>query len=312
MRHSARELWRGLRTILTRSDLWTTQSMRQSICSSPTPSGFAFTVPLHGPSKSCTPAPWSHISLNWHHFAQTGAAEDAAKAIDYALKAAGRFTALHQHDDAVGSYELARAVLLRSAPDPKQHCELLLGLASAQQRAGRNRETRANLEQAAELARRIGTPDLLARAGLGYGAARSWGETGVVNHTLVSLLEHALRTLPAHQCGLRARVQARLAEEIYDLAPDQRRAPIRAAVVAARRSRDPAVLARVLLSRRFSLWTPETLEQRRDATKAVELAHKAEDLEVAAQGIGWLIGDLLELGHVVEADLQIQASWRSS
>lgn len=43
-----------------------------------------------------------------HRFAQTGAADDAVQAIDYALRAASRFSALHQHDDAVGSYELAR------------------------------------------------------------------------------------------------------------------------------------------------------------------------------------------------------------
>ena len=131
----------------------------------------------------------THFAQLAHHFAQTGAAEDATRAIDYALKAASRFSALHQHDDAVGSYELARTVLGRSAPDPAQHCELLLGLASAQLRAGRKHEARANLEQAAELARQLGVPELLARAALGYGDARNWGETGVVNHTLISFLE---------------------------------------------------------------------------------------------------------------------------
>lgn len=249
-----------------------------------------------------------HFTQLAHHFAQTGAAEDATQAIDYALKAASRFSALHQHDDAVGSYELARTVLLRSAPDPAQHCELLLGLASAQQRAGRKLEARANLEQAAELARHVGAPELLARAALGYGDARSWGETGVVNHTLISLLEDSLESLPASQRGLRARVQGRLAEELYHLPTDERRAPIRQAVAVARRSRDPAVLAQVLLSRRFALWTPENVEQRRDdASEAVALARKAHDLELTAHAIGWLIGDLLELGLVREADLQIQA-----
>ncbi len=270
-------------------------------------------VRLHGAATRAIEAVYvsalePHYTQLANHFTQTGAAEDVAKAIDYALMAASRFTGLHQHDDAVAFYELARTVLLRSAPDPAQHCELLLGLASAQQRAGRKLEARANLEQAAELARRFGAPEVLARAALGYGDARSWGETGVVNDTLVGLLEESLRSLPAGQYGLRARVQARLAEELYHLAPDQRRAPIRAAVAAARRARDPAVLAQVLLSRRFALWTPETLEQRRnDATEAVALARKAPAPEIAAQGIAWLIGDLLELGLVVEADLQIQA-----
>ena len=249
-----------------------------------------------------------HFAQLADHFAQTGAAEDATQAIDYALKAASQFSALHQHDDAVGSYELARTVLLRSAPDPAQHCELLLGLASAQQRAGRKLEARANLEQAAELARQLGAPELLARAALGYGDARIWGETGVVNHTLISLLEDSLQSLPASQRGLRARVQARLAEELYHLPTDERRAPIRQAVAVARRSRDPAVLAQVLLSRRFGLWTPENLEQRRDdASEAVALARKAHDLELTAHAIAWLVGDLLELGLVREADLQIQA-----
>jgi tetratricopeptide (TPR) repeat protein len=250
----------------------------------------------------------SHCSQLAYHFSQTGADDDGTQAVAYALKAAARFSALHRHDDAVSAYELARTALLRSAPDPAQHCELLLGLATAQQRAGHKLEARPTFEEAAELARRLGTPELLAQAALGYGDARSWGETGVVNHTLVSLLEDALRSLPASQRGLRARVQARLAEEMYDRPPDERRAPLRAAVAAARRSRDPAVLAQVLLSRRFALWVPENVEQRRDgASEAVALARKARDLEVEAQGVGWLIGDLLELGLVREADLQIQA-----
>jgi hypothetical protein len=208
----------------------------------------------------------------------------------------------------VSSYELARTVLLRSAPDPALHCELLLGLASAQRRAGRKLEARANLEQAAELARQLGGPELLARVALGYGDARSWGDTGVVNHTLISLLEDSLQSLPVSQRGLRARVHARLAEELYHLPTDERRTPIRQAVAVARRSRDPAVLAHVLLSRRFALWTPENVEQRRDdASEAVALARKAHDLELTAQAIAWLISDLLELGLVREADLQIQA-----
>jgi len=242
------------------------------------------------------------------HFAQTGAPEDDAQAIDYALKAASRFSALHQHEDAVGSYELARTVLLRSASDRAQHCELLLGLASARLRAGHKLDARANLEQAAELARQLGAPELLARAALGYGDARSWGETGVVNQTLISLLEDSLRRLPASQRGLRARVQARLAEELYHLPPDERRGPIRAALAEARRARDPAVLAQGLLSRRFALWTPDNAEQRRDAASAaVTLAGEAHDLELTAHAVAWLIGDLLELGLVREADLQIQA-----
>lgn len=215
---------------------------------------------------------------------------------------------LNQHDDAVGSYELARTALLRSAPDPQQHCRIVLGLAAAQLRAGHKPEARANFAQAAELARQIGVPELLAQSALGYGDARSWGETGVVNDTLVGLLEESLSNLRHGQDGLRARLQARLAEELYHLGTDQRRAHIRGAVAAARRSRNPVVLAQVLLSRRFALWTPENLAQRRnDATQAVELARKAHAPEIAALGIGWLIGDLLELGLIVEAELQIQA-----
>jgi hypothetical protein len=103
-------------------------------------------------------------------------------------------------------------------------------------------------------------------------------------------------------------VQARLAEELYHLPTDERRTPIRQAVAVARRSRDPAVLAHVLLNRRIALWTPENVEQRRDdASEAVALARKAHDLELTAQAIAWLISDLLELGLVREADLQIQA-----
>ena len=249
-----------------------------------------------------------HFAELAQHFAQTGVPEDSSRAVDYALKAARRFTARHEPDGAVSAYELARTVLLRSVPDPEQHCEILLGLATAQRRAGHKLPARATAEQAAELARQLDRPDLLARAALAYGNTRSWGEVGVVNDTLTSLLEESLERLPAAEHALRARLQAGLTEELYHLPPDHRQRPIRDALAAARRARDPAVLAHALLSRRFALWTPDNAEQRRSDTRdAATLARKARDLELAARATAWLASDLLELGLVREADLQIQA-----
>jgi tetratricopeptide (TPR) repeat protein len=254
------------------------------------------------------PALEPHFAQLADHFAQTGQPEDAVRAVEYGVKAADRFSALHQYQDAIQSYQLALSVLLRSAPDPTRHGNLLLGLGSAQRRAGRKLDARRTLEEAAQLVKKLRAPELLARVALEYGEARSWGDIGVVNHTLLPLLNESLKRLPKNEHGLRARVQGRLAAELYHVPPHERRAPLRAALSEAHRSRDPATVAHARLSRRFALWLPDNAEQRRDdASAAVTLATEAEDLELTAEAVSWLIGDLLELGLVREADLQIQA-----
>ncbi len=110
-------------------------------------------------------------------------------------------------EEAAGLFERALAALeLAERPDQWQRCELLLDLGEARMAASEVPAARAAYQQAGELARRIGAPEALARAGLGLGVEFT---TGIVDQVEVGLLEGALAALGGADSRLRARVLAR-------------------------------------------------------------------------------------------------------
>jgi predicted ATPase len=89
-----------------------------------------------------------------------------------ALRDAGdRALSLHAYPPAAGFYE--RAIALRPGP-PGARRELLLSLGDALARAGEQVRARETFLTAAELARRDGSAEHLARAALGYGGRFVW------------------------------------------------------------------------------------------------------------------------------------------
>src|SRR5207244_8501683 len=76
------------------------------------------------------------LSALAHHWHAAGPAGDAAKAIEYATRAAERATAMQAHEEAVRHYRLACAALTTAASGDAQRCRLLLGLGDAQNSAG--------------------------------------------------------------------------------------------------------------------------------------------------------------------------------
>jgi len=109
-----------------------------------------------------------HLPELAYHFLQGAAGGDIDKAMDYAVRAAERATVLLAYEEAAGYYERAlEALELRRNLDDRRRCELLLGAGEAHKRAGDSAKARAAFEKAAEVARRIGAPELLALAALG-------------------------------------------------------------------------------------------------------------------------------------------------
>jgi tetratricopeptide (TPR) repeat protein len=96
-----------------------------------------------------------------------------------ALRDAGdRALSLHAYPLAAGFYERAMALQPDGASGPRR--ELLLSLGDALARAGDQERARETFMTAAELARRSGAAEHLARAALGYGGrfiwSRAWGD----------------------------------------------------------------------------------------------------------------------------------------
>jgi len=130
-----------------------------------------------------------------------------ARAVRLATLAGRNSLELLAWEEAAGLFERALAALeLAERPDQWQRCELLLDLGEARMAASEVPAARAAYQQAGELARRIGAPEALARAGLGLGVEFT---TGIVDQVEVGLLEGALAALGGADSRLRARVLAR-------------------------------------------------------------------------------------------------------
>jgi hypothetical protein len=232
------------------------------------------------------------------HFAQagTGAADEAVR---YGALAAAEATRRLAHEEAARLWARALEVLDGSPrADGGRRTGLLLALAAARRRAGDLAGSRQACVRAAELARRAGDSDGLARAALAMQAVgtRSWPT--LVQDT-VPLLEEAAAALGDQDTPLRARVLASLARELAWNGMDIPRAArfADAAMATARAAGDRATLAACLLARHNAGWGPGNAADRLAlATQVAELAGQGHDLELLAEARLLRTADLLELG----------------
>jgi DNA-binding CsgD family transcriptional regulator len=233
------------------------------------------------------------------------------EAVRTATLAGRRALELLAWEEAAGLFERALAALgLAERPDQRERCELLLSLGEARMAASDVPAARAAYQQAGELARRIGSPEALAQAGLGLGLEFT---VGIVDQVEVTLLEEALAALGEADSPLRARVLARLAMALlYSPQVERRLALSEQAVQMARRLGDPTTLAAVLYDRHIAIWgpdRPEAADQRLAlATEVIQLAERLGDRVMALRGRGLRRTDLLELGDVAGFDADLAAA----
>ena len=251
--------------------------------------------------------PW--LSQLARHFEQAAPVDQPERAADFALAAARRADTLLAWEEAADHYRAAlRARELAATVADPVRAELLLALGSSQQRAGMENQARATFAQAGDTARRLGDPGLLGRAALGF--AGPWSTLARVDEEVVARLDEALVALGEEDSPLRARLLARLGFELYYSGePGRREALSEEAVAIARRLDDPPTLAACLDARHYALWRPENVEERLEvAAELREIAEQVGDPELELEGAGWTVVDLLELGDVEGADIQISAA----
>ena len=248
-----------------------------------------------------------------HHFLEAVPVGGADKAMRYGIHAARAAAASFAYEDAAALFQRALDVLAVASPgDRRARCELLLSLGEAQSKAADGHGARATFAEAADVARTIGDPALLARSALGFageGARLPWMRSGVVDQPRVDRLEEALAALGDREPGLRARLLARLAINLY-WAPEPGRvlALGEEAVALARRLDDPRALGAVLRAHWIALWRPEAAAERLAiADEMVRLGERAADRELALLGRRFRIVGFLEHGDVVGADREIDA-----
>lgn len=236
-----------------------------------------------------------------HHFI-AGGDNGNTRTVDHAARAGDHATAVFAYEEAARHYESALAGLSSQTPvDRDRRAEILLALGWARCRSG-DPGARATFEQAGEEARKRGDAEGLALAALGYG--RQYAETGRFDEGLISLLDEALGALPGDAHPLRAQVLARLSEAVY-FSPRHGEAQelSRSACELARTIAEPSALIPAMLGRGFALGHVDGLDERLTlGEELLDLAARAGDEELAAEGMNRRVTDLMEAGRLEEAE----------
>jgi tetratricopeptide (TPR) repeat protein len=251
-----------------------------------------------------------HVAELAHHFFRALPLGDADAAVRYSQSAAERAVALLAFEEGLRLYSMAlEANELRSGEEPTS-CGLLLAVGEAKIRSGDSTGAKDTFLQAAELARRLGLSDELARAALGYGGRLVYARAGG-DERLIPLLEDGLTALGEEDCALRARLLARLAcakRDEFDREP--RFALSREAVEVATRVREPDALAYALNGSYAAAWWPENPRERIViADELARLANRIGDKERVVEGRALRSLALIELGErsaPTELDAQLR------
>ncbi|WP_162231713.1 ATP-binding protein [Allosalinactinospora lopnorensis] len=263
---------------------------------------------LHG----LDPAPY--LGELAYHFAQAAAAGKGAKAEEYARQAGDRAMLSYAYEEAAVHYQRALEAGHFAGLGEAERCELLLRLGGAQARAGDYQQARGSFQQAAEIARRLGTPERSARAELGFGEPQVEG--GTVDQQLLALLREALAGLGPADNPLRARALARMSLELTFadeavLRESHRDALSREAVEMARRLGDAPARAIACRARWMAAWGPDGLKERTALSEEIlRLGRETGDRELELVGRARRITCSMEAGNIRAVDTDIVAHAR--
>jgi hypothetical protein len=248
-----------------------------------------------------------------YHFGEAGETVDAAKAADYARRAAEHALGALAYEDAVRFAEMGLETLVMSdLVDDGERAGLLVVRGAALVRTGDPALAMASYEDAAGAARSAGAAELLARAAVGYDDAKFWDGRFQMDPSLgqrsAQLLAEARAALGEHDGALLVQVLSALAEQAGT--EDETEASVAladAAVAAAERLGDAWLEARALKARSLSWWGPDG--QPRDrlvaANRLIELAELTRDRELVYWGHTVRMMALVEGGELERAEAAI-------
>jgi class 3 adenylate cyclase/tetratricopeptide (TPR) repeat protein len=247
-----------------------------------------------------------HLPALVHHWSRAAApVAETGMAVDYAARAGDRALAQLAHDEAAAYYRQALELAAASpgAVDEGQRLELLISLGIAQRRAGEE-EYRGTLLDAAQLAKRRGDIDALARAALANSRGAFFGAVGALDAERVGVLEAALDGIGFEETARRARLLANLGVELVSSGDRPRRVALSdEAVALARRLGDLRALADVLLARIYTIQGPDTLGERLETTaELLDMAERLNDPVISFLSAWLRARCVVEIGDPEEAD----------
>ena len=238
-----------------------------------------------------------------HHFATAAPLGDARRAVEHNLRAARAAAAALAFEEAA---QALRTALGLRVDDPAERAETFLELGTVSHRAGNATDALEAFEQAAEIARRLGSAELLARAAIGYEDA-CW-RPGIALRDSVELLEEAIAALGEERPALRVELLAGLARALDFQGERRRGAIVRGnAVALARRLEDRVGLAKVLVRSYWSRGTSPLEEILAMLSEARDLAEELRDEELRTEAISWRVPTFVALCDLDSARADVVA-----
>ena len=237
-----------------------------------------------------------------YHYGQCAVGDDLDKAVRYAKLAGDEAMDQLAHDRALDYYRQALELLEDEPRREESRCALLVSLGDAQRRSG-DPEYRQTLLDAAALAQRLGSSDLLTQAALLNGRGL-WSVAGEVDEERLQVLQAALDAVGDEDSADRARLLARCAIELMFSQDDERRHALAdEAVAVARRVGDPLALDDVLTSAIPTNSVPWRMEVTLAyADELIELTASIDDPQRRALANLWSFVAHLNTGDVETAD----------
>ena len=239
----------------------------------------------------------AHLPELAHHFYQAAPGGDVQKAIEYARRAGDRAITVAAWEEAASNYERAlQAFELHGSLAGAEACDVLLALGQVRVWMGSSDESRDSYRRAAALSREMNDGERFALAAIGIAQVIS---VGLINPEYVAVLREALDRLPAGTDALRARLLARLGQEMYfgeQAICDQLTTE---AVAVARESGDKRALAEALSARAFGgsiRGDPRTKLE--ESAEIIDLADASGDRSRAMWGIFQRFLNAMILGDV--------------
>jgi class 3 adenylate cyclase len=184
-------------------------------------------------------------------------------------------------------------------------CDLLLALGDAQFSAAQTEPSQASYRRAADLAGRMSDSERFAQAAIGFTGTFN---VGVVRDDFVAMLREALDRLPHGDSALRARLLARLGQELYFGSQEEFHALTREGVEVARRIGDKHALAEALFARMFggTTFIDSAEERLADANEIIACAQEVGDRRSVALGLFQRIANRMVVRDVAEAHRDIE------
>ena len=229
-----------------------------------------------------------------HHFTVAAPVGGADRAVDYNLRAADAALASLAFEEAAARLSTALDLGIN---DESERMRIQLELGNARHRAGQPLEALNAFQAAADLARKRGDGETLARAAIGL-EETCW-RPAIVDEGAVELAREAIEALGDGDSALRARLLGALSRALVFAGSAEEAAVVREAAIAmARRVRDPATLANLLSQAYFAIGKIPLGDVLAMLTEGRQLAAELGNTVIECETIAWSI-----VAHVAMCNL---------